>query len=60
MAQSVWEPGLSFVFVIPIAMTIRALPGAFCLERCRVNRNQATLEMNQQSWFYFGFINSFA
>ena len=60
MAQSVWEPQLSFVFVTPIAMTIRVLPGAFGLELCRANLPQATLEMNQHVWFCISDIRIFA
>ena len=35
-------------------MTIRVLPGAFCHELCRVNRNQATPQIDQHWWFYNG------
>ena len=57
-AQSVWEPQLSFVFLSPtIAMAIRILPGAFDLEPCRVNRNQATLKFDEDHVFYNGSIS---
>ena len=57
MAQSVWDPELSFVCLKPIAMAIRILPGALGLELCRVNRNQATLKFDQNHWFYIGCIS---
>ena len=57
MAQSVWDPQLSFVFLTPIAMAIRILPGAFGLELCPLNRNQPTLTFYQRHWFYRGFIS---
>ena len=47
--KGVWDPGLSFVFLIPIAMTIRVLPGAFGLELCPPNRNQATPQIYKTS-----------
>ena len=57
MAQSVWDPQLSFAFLTPIAMAaIRILPGAYGLELCPANRTQATLDFHQNLWFYIGFI----
>ena len=39
-----------------IGIVIRILPGAFGLELCQVNRNQATLQFDQDhrfsNWFY--------
>ena len=42
--KGVRDPLLRCCFLIPIAMTIRVLPGAFCLEPCPLNRCQTTHE----------------